>query len=78
MWGPGPWGTPMWGLWWIFPMIGFLSFLVFVILMFRFISGGQGFMCMGGQDGGQTNEGVELRQEIRELSEEVRQLKEKR
>ena len=22
MWGPEPWGAPMWGFWWIFPLIG--------------------------------------------------------
>jgi hypothetical protein len=33
MWGPGPWMIPMWGFWWIFPVIGLLIFLVFIVRM---------------------------------------------
>lgn len=46
MWGPGPWGAPMWGFWWIFPLIGLLICLLFIVAMVRFM-GGRGFMCMG-------------------------------
>lgn len=78
MWGPGPWGAPMWGLWWIFPVIGLLLLLACVIAMLRFRAGGRRFMCMGGHDGARTDEAPELRREIQDLREEIRQLKESR
>lgn len=78
MWGPGPWGAPMGGFWWIFPLIGFLFFSVMVLAMFRFMSGGRNFMCMGGHGHDQMDEAADLRREVRELREEIRQLKESR
>ena len=78
MWGPGPWGAPMWGFGWIFPLIGLLLFLICVIAMIRFMSGGRRFMCMGGHDSDGTDEPAKLRREIHELREEVKQLKENR
>ena len=74
MWGPGWWGAPMWGFWWIFPLIGFTICLVFVIVMVRAMSGGRGFMCMGGHERG-PDETAELRREVRELREEISRLK---
>ena len=38
MWGPGPWMGPMWGFWWIFPVIGLLIFLFFVVSVVRMIA----------------------------------------
>lgn len=75
MWGPGPWGPPMWGLGWIFPLIGLLICGVFVFAMIRAMSGGRGFMCMGGHGGGGHDDGAELRREILELREEIKKLK---
>jgi hypothetical protein len=37
----------MWGFWWIFPVIGLLIFLFFVVCIVRMIAGGGRFMCMG-------------------------------
>ena len=46
MWGLGPWMGPMWGFWWIFPVIGLLiCFLVVVVVLRTIVSGGR-FMCM--------------------------------
>lgn len=77
MWGPGPWVAPMWGFWWIFPLIGLLICLVFVVAMVRFM-GGRGFMCMGDHRSHASDEETELRREVRELREELKQLKETR
>ena len=44
MWMPGPWMGPMWGFWWIFPVLGLLICLFFVIAMVRMMSGGGHFM----------------------------------
>ena len=53
MWGPGPWMAPMWGFWWIFPVIGLLDllFLVVVVVVRTIASGGR-FMCMGSHQQG--------------------------
>ena len=74
MWGSGWWGPPMWGFGWIFPLIGMAICLVFVIVMIRAMSSGRGFMCMGGH-GPRPDETAELRQEVRELREEISRLK---
>ncbi len=75
MWGPGWWGMPMWGFWWIFPLVGFLACLAFLVMMFRFMSTGRGFMCMSGHPGMGNDEAAEMRREIRALREEIKQLK---
>jgi uncharacterized membrane protein len=70
MWGPGPWMGPMWGFWWIFPVIGLLIFLFFVVSVVRMIRGG-GFMCIGPhhQDSEET---TRLCRELEELREQVK------
>jgi len=75
MWNTEWWGPPMWGFWWIFPLIGMLFCLTFAILAFRFLSTGRGFMCMGGHQATQIDEAAEMRREIRTLREEINQLK---
>ena len=50
MWGPAPWMGPMWGFWLIFPVIGLLICLFFVIVVVRVIGGGGRFMCIGPHD----------------------------
>ncbi len=72
MWGPGPWMGPMGGFWWIFPVIGLLICLFFVIAMVRMmIIGGGRFMCMGPHNHG-SEETARLRREVEELREQVR------
>jgi hypothetical protein len=39
-------GPLFWGVWWIFPLIGFLICLG--VMAFRFLGAGRGFMCTGG------------------------------
>jgi hypothetical protein len=64
----------MWGFWWIFPLIGLLICLVFVVAMARSM-GGRGFMCMGDHRSQASEDVTDLRREIRELREELKQLK---
>lgn len=74
MWGYGPWGAPIWGFWWIFPLIGFSLLLVCVIAMLRATRGGRRFMCMGGHGSHRIGEGPESRGEGAERHEELEQL----
>jgi len=71
MWGPGPWMGPMWGFWWIFPVIGLLICLFFLIVVVRVIGGGGRFMCMGPHHH-DTEDTARLRREIEELREQVK------
>ena len=75
MWGPGSWGMPMWGMWWIFPLVGLFIFLLCAVAMIRFMSEGRRFMCMGGDDHDRAKDLTELSRKLDELREEVRQLK---
>ena len=47
---------------------------VFVFATIRAMSGGRGFMCMGGHGQHASDEQAELRREIRELREEIKQI----
>ncbi|HEU4341144.1 MAG TPA: hypothetical protein VFU31_06195 [Candidatus Binatia bacterium] len=69
MWGPGPWMGPMWGFWWIFPVIGLLIFLFVVVSVVRMIGGGH-FMCMGPHDR-DSEEITRLRRELEELRQQL-------
>jgi uncharacterized membrane protein len=74
MWGPGPWGGPMWGMGWIFPLIG----LLFVVLMMVFcvrMMRGMGGTAMCGHAGRHASEADDLRREVRELREEIQKLR---
>ena len=71
MWGPGPWMGPMSGFSWIFPVIGLLVCLFFVIAMVRMMSGGGRFMCMGPHDH-DSEETARLRREVEELRGQVK------
>jgi hypothetical protein len=75
MWGPGPWGTPMSGFRWVFPLIGMLVCLAFLVMAVRLMSTGRGFMCMGGHQGTANDEVSAMRREIQTLREEIKQLK---
>lgn len=57
----------MWGLWWIFPLVGVTFFVVLIILLVKVFS--------GGAISGSRNEVEELRKEIRNLKEEIETLK---
>ena len=75
MWGPGPWGAPMWGFGWIFPLLGLAMMFVCLIVMFRWAARGGGPMCMGGHHGRGPEETENLRRQVRELREDVDKLK---
>jgi uncharacterized membrane protein len=75
MWGPGAWAGPMWGFWWIFPLMGFVMCLIFVVGMIRMMAGGRGFACMGGHQAADSDETARLRREIDDLRQEVRTLR---
>jgi uncharacterized membrane protein len=47
MWGAGQCVGPISGFWWIFPVIGLLICLFFVVAVVRMMSRGGRFMCMG-------------------------------
>jgi hypothetical protein len=65
----------MWGFWWIFPMIGVFVCLAFLLMAFRVMSTGRGFMCMSGHRGMGNDETAEMRREIQTLREEIKELK---
>ena len=65
MWGPGSWMGPMWGFWWILPVIGLLICIFLVIAMARMVSGHGRFMCMGPHH----DDGEEIRRLRREVEE---------
>jgi uncharacterized membrane protein len=71
MWGPGPWMGPMWGVWWIVPVIGLLIFAFLVIALVRVMGAGGRFMCMGPHDH-DSEEIARLRREVEELREHVK------
>lgn len=75
MWGWGPWGAPMWGAWWIFPLFGLLcvvAMMMFCARMMRGMTGGGGMLGHGGRH---ASEADDLRREVRELREEVQKLR---
>jgi hypothetical protein len=65
----------MWGFWWIFPVVGLFVCLAFLVMAFRFMSTGRGFMCMGGHRSVGHDESAEMRREIQALREEMKQLR---
>ena len=58
--------------WWIFPLVGLLIFLFFVISVVRMIAGGGHFMCMGPHHD-DSEETTRLRREVEELRDQVKQ-----
>ena len=75
MWMWEPWAAPMWGFWWIFPLIGLAICVAFLVMVLRFIGTGRGFTCMGGHQGVGREETSAMRREIEALREEIKHLK---
>ena len=69
------WGPYVWTHGWIFPLMGFVICLGFLFLVFRAARAGGGFGCMGGHGHAGSGESADLRREVGELREEVRQLR---
>lgn len=61
---------PMWGFWWIFPLIGLSICIFFVIAVVRMMTGG-GLMCMRPHDRG-SEEMARLRKEVEDLRDQVK------
>jgi uncharacterized membrane protein len=64
------WGPYMWGLWWIFPVIGFVFMMTMIFACWGFFRKGSSLFGMGRVD--QTEV---LKREIGELKEQITQLK---
>jgi hypothetical protein len=74
MWGP--WGAPMWGGWWIFPLIGMLVCAAFMaMIVWAMVRGGRGVACMGGHGHGAPAADDDLRRQISELRREIQALR---
>lgn len=71
MWGSGPWMVPMWGFWWIFPVLGILLCIFFVAILVRTFASGGHFMCMGPHEH-ESDEIKRLRHEIEELRDQLK------
>ena len=61
---------PMWGFWWIFPLIGLAICVFFVIAVVRMMCGG-GPMCMRPHDRN-SEEMARLRKEVEDLRDQVK------
>lgn len=71
MWGPGPWMVPMWGFWWIFPVLGILLCIFFVAILVRTFASGGHFMCMGPHER-ESDEINRLRREVEKLRDQLK------
>ena len=71
MWGPAPWMGSMWGLWWVFPLIGLLLCVFFVFTILRIIGRGR-FLCMGSHQHDGSEETARLSPEPKELRDQVK------
>jgi len=74
LWGAGPWGAPMSGGWWIFPLLGLLCLVVMMVLCTRMMRGMMGGgMC--GHGGRHVRDADDLRREVHELREQIQKLR---
>ena len=69
-WWNGP--HPMWGMGWIFPLIGLAFMIVCLFAISRFFGGGAGFCGRR-----RYNEIEDLRREVRELKGEIANIRKK-
>jgi uncharacterized membrane-anchored protein YhcB (DUF1043 family) len=60
---------------WIFPLIGLVVGLAFLVMAFRAMRLGDGFMCMGHRRHPGADDVAAMRREISALREEIKQLK---
>jgi hypothetical protein len=65
----------MWGTWWIFPILGLLFVAFMLAFCVRMMRGTMGSAGMCDRGGHQASEMDDLRREVRELREEIKQLK---
>jgi hypothetical protein len=65
----------MWGGWWVFPLLGLLFVAAMVVFCARMMRGMMSGGAMCGRGGGHTSEADDLRREVHELREEIRQLR---
>lgn len=63
-------GPPMWGFWFVFPVMGFVFMIVIMVVVFQFFRG-RGAMCGFRKE----DEFESLRKEIRELRADIETLK---
>jgi hypothetical protein len=62
----------------MFPLVGMLLCVAFMMLLMRLVCGGHGVMSMGGHRGLEGDEAADLRREIRGLQQEIDRLKAQR
>ena len=72
----------MWGFcgaltggWWMFPLIGMILCMGFMAVIMWAMMGGRGIMSFGGHGHGSHDAQTDLQREIRELRQEVQQLR---
>jgi hypothetical protein len=65
----------MWGVWWIFPLLGLLFIIVMMVFCARMMRGMMGGGGICGHSGGHTSEPDDVRREVHELREKIRQLR---
>ena len=72
-WWYGSAPSPVWGLWWIMPIIC-IALCIIMCIFFRSRFAGRRFCWRGGT---YHNDFVEMKKEIRELKEELKKIKAK-
>lgn len=65
------------GFWGIFPLVGLVMMVVMVLACLRMMGGRSGFGCMAGHGGPHPSETEDLHQEVRELKQEIRRLRDR-
>jgi hypothetical protein len=65
----------MWGGSWVFPLLGLLFIVVMMVFCARMMRGMMGGGAMCGHGGRHMSETDDLRREVHELREEIRQLR---
>ena len=71
-WWCGDASWPVWGWWWVVPLIG-IALCIMLCRLFRSATAGSRFCCWGGTPEGRLDD---VKKEIRELKEEIGKIKE--